>query len=270
MPFTSSEIAGSTRSLVIADTPYVNGNFTGSQLFTFATNGSGIRADGLAFSWEIDPLGRLAVSDAAGASARYARVSVDGRGAEGVAMDWTSASGARSANLQISAIADGFAFTGASARADWLSGQNLSRTAYLPGNTGFYVLLRDAGLGWTLSTGEGFSTTVPGSWTVTSGVMDFTLYRNGANQPVHVCQVGVDGCYVFTLRRWHPVAVDGDRIHVIEEFLWDTDLDGDLDVTTQRANFYDARGDAPFSVISPRVTGKPVALVPVSKAAGRR
>lgn len=268
LPFTSGEIAGTARSMVIADTALANANFTGAELFSFAANGSGARADGLAFTWEVDALGRLRVADANGAVATYARVSSDGRGAEGLAMDWTSGNGARSATLSISAVADGFAFTPTVAQADWLSGQNISRTAYTANNTGFYVLLRDAGLGWTLSLAEGSSLSTPGGWVVQGGVLDFTLYRNGMNQPVHWCDVGVAGCYVFTTRRWRPVATDGDRVYVIEEFLWDTDGDGDLDVTNQRGNFYDARTDAPpFATVRAPEPRAPRLAVPAAKPA---
>nr|WP_255527549.1 Ig-like domain-containing protein [Luteimonas sp. MC1828] len=271
LAFSSGEIAGSSRSMAISDTPYATANNTGAELFTFAANGSGVRADGLAFTWQIDPLGRLQVADAAGSSATYARVSSDGRGAEGLAVDWTSPIGRRSATLQISAIADGFAFTPASAQADWLSGQNISRTAYMANNTGFYILLRGAGLGWTLSTGEGYATPTPGGWSVQGGVMDFTLYRNGSHAPVHWCQVGVNGCYVFLARRWRPVGADAGRVYVIEEFLWDTDGDGDLDVTSQRGNFYDTQGAVPpFSVAPPRVpAAAPVQVKPVAKVGAR-
>src|SRR5690606_27240762 len=81
LPFTAAEIAGTSRGMGISDTSYVSSNGTGAELFTFAANGSGTRADGLGFTWQIDALGRLQVADAAGANATYARVSSDGRGA---------------------------------------------------------------------------------------------------------------------------------------------------------------------------------------------
>lgn len=40
-------------------------------------------------------------------------------------------------------------------------------------------------------------------------------------------------------RRWYPLAVDGDRIHVLQEPAWDSDRELDLDVQHQRGNVYD-------------------------------
>ncbi|WP_133000172.1 Ig-like domain-containing protein [Luteimonas arsenica] len=246
-PFTTGEIAGTTRSMAISDTAYANSNYNGSELFTFAADGTGSRADGPAFDWDIDEAGRLRVVYGDGSTGAYARVSSDGRGAEGLAFDWTSANGNRSAMLQISALADGFTFDAGTAQADWMSGQSISRTAYLASDTGFHILLRAGYLGWTLSLSESGMWPVPAGWTVQGGVMDLTMYRNGSNEPVHWCQVGVDGCYINMVRRWRPVASDGNRIHVIEEFLWDIDGDGDLDVTNQRGNFYDSGIAVPFA-----------------------
>lgn len=265
--FDLSELAGTTRSMAIADTPYFNANYTGAELFSFAADQTGERSDGVAFEWDIDGSGRLMVGYGDGSLAAYARVSSDGRGAEGLALDWTSASGMRSAMLQISAIADGFTFDTGNARADWLSGQNISRTAYVPNSTGFHVLLREQGLGWTLSLGEGFSQVVPGSWTVPGGWMEFSQYRDGSNTPVNRCEPQMVGCYLFQTRRWRPVAADGNRVYVIEEFLWDTDGNGVTEIQNQRINFYDSGHPVPFvappapvrkALPAPGGPGKPV------------
>lgn len=261
MAFDAAELAGTTRGMAISDTPYFSNNFNGAELFSFSSDHTGQRADGIGFTWDVDASGRLQVDYGDGSSATYARVSSDGRGAEGLALDWTSSSGMRSASLQLSAVAEDFTFDAANAQADWLSGQNVSRTAYLPENTGFHVLLREQGLGWTLSLGEGFQSVVPGSWTVPGGRMEFSQYRDG-DTPVNRCEPHMSNCYLYQTRRWRPVAADGNRVYVIEEFLWDTDGDGVPEVQNQRSNFYDSGHPVPFT--APRAPVRKALPAPAS------
>ena len=61
------------------------------------------------------------------------------------------------------------------------------------------------------------------------------------------CTPPVNGCYVNVRRTWHPVAVDGNRIYVIEELSWDSDWDFDMDIQHQRGNFYDAEA-LPYAI----------------------
>ena len=146
---------------------------------------------------------------------------------------------------------DGEQFTTANGAQQWRSGFNASRSK--PDGLDFFVVLEPDSRGWAVSYNYNASTsaTTRLGWSVTNGVLDAVSYRDGANQPVHYCTVGVNGCYIFQVRRWRPVAADENRAYVIEEFLWDTDLDGDLDVTNQRANFYDASVAPAFAPVTP-------------------
>lgn len=246
LPFTAAELQGTTRSMWIAGVPYQSSNYTGAALFTFESGGSGVRGDDVPFSWSIDPLGRLLVDYADGTESAYGRVRQDGRKGESLAAEWRGADGTHSGALAISAIADGFAFTPATAQNDWRSGQYVSRVFFEPNNTDFFLVFGAGQAGWhvSYSATEAWPTAI--GWTVNGGMVDALYYRNGANQPVHSCEVGVDGCYIWQIRRWHPVAMDGNRAYVIEDFLVDFEGDGTFEVTTQRGNFYDATPALPF------------------------
>lgn len=267
LPFDADEIEGTTRNLWLAGTPYADANFTGSELASFDADGSGIHG-GAGFDWSIDALGRLRMEYANGNVATHSRLNDDGREAEGLASDWHGADGTRSASYSLSAIADGFAFTPLTALAQWRSGFFVSRVSYDPGNTDFFLVLDTAGIGWRVSYTETAAFPTPMGWTVAAGSMEATEYRNGSNQPVHDCQVGVDGCYIWNLRRWRPVAIDGDRVYVIEEMGWDQDGDGDIDLSNQRGNFYERAIAPPFSAVAPPIArSKPRATKPVRSMA---
>lgn len=268
-PYVAADIVGS-RSLWIAGTPYANANFTGSELFTFAANGTGQRADGPTFTWSVDSLGRLVTAYANGDQARYSRLNNDGRKGEGVAGEWLSNSGMRSSTFMLSALADGSSFNAGNAQASWRSGFYMSRAEYNPASTDFFVVLDPSQIGWAISYDSTQGYPIPLGWTTNGGAMDATQYRNGANQPVHFCTVGVNGCYIYLLRRWRPVATDGNRRYVIEEFLYDADLDGDLDVTNQRANYYDASPRPPFAVTPPVSVSSKQTVKQTVRQAGKR
>ncbi|MES2858484.1 MAG: Ig-like domain-containing protein [Pseudomonadota bacterium] len=245
LPFQAAELAGSTRSLYISDTPYRDTNFSGAALHSFAADGTGTRQDGQGFTWTVNLEGRLQVAYPSGAQASYARLNFDGRKGEGIASDWRSVDGRRSAAQSLSMVRDAApGFTVETAQRDWQSGFYLSRTDATPDNTDFWIVLGAAQQGWAVNYGAGGPFPLRIGWTVTEGMMQAPYYRNGSNQPVHFCQIGVDGCRLVMQRRWTPVAVDGARIYVLEEFLRDLDGDGDLDVINQRNNFYEA-GTAP-------------------------
>lgn len=258
LPFTAAEVLGTTRSMWIAGVPYANSNFTGTEMFTFGAGGSGMRGDNVAFDWSIDPLGRLLVAYADGTESAYGRVQQDGRSGESLAAEWRAGDGTHSSALAISAIADGFAFTPAIAQADWRSGQFVSRVSFEPHNTDFFMVFGPDQAGWhvSYSSTEAWPTAI--GWDVNGGSVDAVYYRNGANQPVHFCQPGVGGCYIWQIRRWRPVAMHGNRAYVIEEFLVDFEGDGTFDVVTQRGNFYDATPALPFAVAPPQRVKTPV------------
>lgn len=254
LPFSASELADTTRALWVAGTPYANANFTGTDLFTFQSGGTGQRGDGPAFDWSVDPLGRLLVAFADGDQAAYARIKRDQRKGEGITAEWRADDGARSAAASLSMVAEGFQFTAANAQRSWRSGFYVSRSA--PDDNDFFVVLDAAQIGWEVSYAGTNTFPTPVGWTVDGGVMDATAYRDGSNQPVHYCDVGIDGCYIWLVRRWRPVAADGDRAYVIEEFLYDNDGDGDIDLTNQRANYYDIAAAPPFVTAPPATRSK--------------
>ena len=262
VPIEPADLVGTTRAVWVGDTPYANSNFTGMDLFTFNAGGAGQRSSGATFNWAVDGLGRLQVAFANGAQASYAQLNDDGRKGEGIAAEWRTSAGARSAATSMSVEVDGEQFTTANAAQEWRSGFNASRSK--ADGLDFFVVLEPDSRGWAVSYNYNASTsaTTRLGWSVTNGVLDAVSYRDGANQPVHYCTVGVNGCYIFQVRRWRPVAADENRAYVIEEFLWDTDLDGDLDVTNQRANFYDASVAPPFAPVAPAAPTAVKALLP--------
>lgn len=250
LPIVAADLPGTTRAAWVADTPYRNSNFTGIDLFTFSAGGIGQRQDGSTFTWTVDALGRLLVVFADGDQASYALINQDGRAGEGIAGEWRSSAGARSAGTSMSMEVDGSQFTATNAQQQWRSGFYVSRSA--AGTGDFFIVLDAAQIGFQVGynpAGAGFPT--PLGWTVNGGVLDATQYRNGSNQPVHFCTAGVNGCYIYLLRRWRPIANDGDRAYVIEELIYDIDRDGDLDVTNQRANFYDVAVAPPYLTVQP-------------------
>jgi len=246
LPFSAGELAGTSRSMWISGVPYQGSNFSGSEMFSFDADGTGVRGDDVAFEWGIDALGRLQVGYADGTASSYGRVQQDGRKGESLAAQWHNGQGDQSAALSISAIGDGFAFTAANAAGDWRSGQYVSRVSFDPNNTDFFLVFGPGQAGWhvSYSATEAWPTAI--GWSLDGGMVDAVYYRDGANQPVHSCVPGVGGCYIWQIRRWRPVAMDGNRAYVIEEFLVDFEGDGSFDVTTQRGNFYDATPAPPF------------------------
>lgn len=246
LPFTADELADTTRSMWVSGVPYASSNLSGAELFGFRADGTGLRDGTLAFDWSIDPLGRLVVEYADGTWSAYARAQQDGRKGESLAAEWRAADGTHSAALSISAIADGFEFTAANAQGDWRSGFFVSRVYFDPYNTDFFMVYGPGQVGWhaTYSTTEAWAT--PIGWSSNDGQVDAVYYRDGNNQPVHACQPGVDGCYIWQVRRWKPVAMDGNRAYIIEEFLVDFAGTGNFEIVSQRGNFYDAMPAPPF------------------------
>ena len=262
MPIDAADLVGTTRAVWVADTPYANANFTGMDLFAFQAGGLGQRGNGTTFSWTVDGLGRLLVAFANGDQASYAQINEDGRKGEGIAAEWRSNAGARSAATSMSMEVDGEEFTTANAAQQWRSGFNASRSN--DDGADMFMVLDADNRGWAVAYFNGAATgSTPLGWSVNGGVLDATYYRNGSNQHVHYCDVGINGCYIWQVRRWRPVAADDNRAYVIEEFLWDSDLDGDLDVTNQRANFYDAS-------VAPQFAPAPAAAGALPKLKAKR
>jgi hypothetical protein len=267
IPYIASELIG-TRSLRIEGPPNLSASLSGSALFTFMEDGLGVRADERSFNWSIGAFGRLSVTYANGDAAVYIRIVDDGRGGEGVIGDIRMAGGLRSSAMATSARRDGFAFNDGNTPNSWRSGFYVGSTAIGMGD--FFVVLDPDQSAWlvTYSASNEVFSTVAG-WSVSDGVMDATSYISGTGWPTNYCEVGVNGCYIQRMRRWRPIAADGDRIYVLEEFLTDYNLDGSLEVTEQRTNFYDAGPRPPFRVAKPGSSSAAKILKTTAKAKAR-
>jgi hypothetical protein len=234
-PLTAAEIMGSRSLRVPASlTPLPPSTLGGgSEIFTFFANGTGQRADGAPTTWSIDALGRLQLTLNNGDNATFRRVKRDGLGGEGMLGDWVTNGNERSAAFAVSAVSNGFVFDQANAERSWRSGFVLGN-ATIQVQDDFAFVLDPAGIAFQRS-----NITVPMGWSFSNGAVDINAYRNGSNQPVHFCQVGVNGCRIAVTRRWRAIGRGGDRVYVMEEFFQDLDNNGTLDLSIRRTNYYD-------------------------------
>lgn len=246
-PFLATEFPA-LRTLPVVRPAHINAS--GYALMDFAADGTGQRDDGAAFGWTLDAEGRLQVEYTDGSWSRYTRLATDGGKADGVIAvhEWN---GMMLAEWSISNEFDGsLVFDAASLADSWRGGFDLSQAAYEPPLVGLYLVLDPDGSAVMASryAGDPNTYTTPQTWRFNpdAGSMESTVYYDNTGW-VPSCTPPVNGCYVYTQRRWHPLAVDGNRIFVIEELAWDADGDLDLDVQHQRGNFYD-RETAPFPI----------------------
>lgn len=244
-PFLATEFPA-LRTLPVVRPAHINAS--GYALMDFAADGTGVRDDGAAFGWTRDAEGRLQVEYADGSWSRYTRLATDGGKADGV-IAVHERNGMMLAEWSISNVFDGsLAFDAASLADSWRGGFDLSQAAYEPNLLGLYLVLDPDGSAVMASRYAGDPNTykTPQTWRYNpdAGSMESTVYYDNTGW-VPSCTPPVNGCYVYTQRRWHPLSVDGNRIFVIEELAWDADGDLDLDVRHQRGNFYD-RETAPF------------------------
>lgn len=262
IPFTTAELQGTFWALPTAATGYANSNNTGSDLFELGASGTGTRWRGTTFDWSVDAAGRLQVDyHNGGGTMVYTRIATDARKGVGLMAQYRSITGARASRYALAMEADAPAerpFTPAIVARSWLSGQTVSRPDagalpfHLvfdagPQNPGFHVTRDAAGTAFTTRIG----------WQVANGWLDAVYYRIGST-PVHYCAVGVEaGCFIWQIRRWIPMAADGDRRYVIEEFLVDYAGNGNFEIVTQRPTFYDevARPSFPLPVMKAPVQG---------------
>jgi hypothetical protein len=244
-PMIGADLAG-TRSIWVPDgyAPTPTGNGGGAEHFTFYPNNTGQRANGLPFTWSIDALGRAEISIGRD-SALLRRVSSDGRAGRGLLIEWRVGA-ISTARYSMSAAVDGFTFDLANGERSWRSGFYLGQSTIQPG-TDFTFTLDPAGVAFQRQA-TGTSTFVtPAGWRISGSVLEIVSYRNGSNQPVHGCQVGVGGCRIASLRRWRPTARNGDRVYVIEELLQESASNGNPQLFSQRVNYYDEIPRPPLS-----------------------
>lgn len=226
-------------------------NASGYSLFDFGADGTGVRDDGVAFEWTLEEDGRLLVEYADGAWSRYTRLANDGRKADGVIAvhEW---SGMMLAEWSISNEFDGsLLFTESFLAKSWRSGFDVSQASLEPSMTSLFLTLDPDGSSAMTSTYQGDPTiwVDPQHWVLEpeTGVMRSTIYGDNTGWGVAPCTPPENGCYIYVQRSWHPLAVDGNRIYVIEELAWDADWDFDMDIQHQRGNFYDAE-ELPYEI----------------------
>ena len=246
-PFRAAEFPA-LRALPVIQPAHINAS--GYSLLDFSADGTGLRDDGAEFTWSLDVDGRLLVEYADGAWSRYTRLAKDGRKADGVIAvhDWH---GEFAAEWSISNAFDGsLGFTAGNLADTWRGGFDLSQADLVPSMTGLYMVLDPDGSAVMASTyaGDPNIYRTHQSWLLNAGTgaMESTIYYDNSGW-VPTCTPGVNGCYVYNQRRWHPLSVDGDRIYVLEEIAWNTDADPELEVQHQRGNFYD-RSELPFVI----------------------
>lgn len=215
----------------------------GYALHSFNAGGTGtVLDDGQAFTWSLPGDGSLQLAYDDGESSNVRRIRDDGRKGEGVIARFQLPGGASKAHGTLSSVRDGsLVFSAANLANPWRSGFDVSQPAYdFVGFGGFYLVLEAGGSGYQVSVDDHTTSSVPMRWNLEGGVMVVRRYRsNQGMQPW--CEVGVDGCHVWQMRRWVPVSRDGDRIYVHEELWLETGLASPtgLELASQRANFYD-------------------------------
>ncbi len=244
-PLTNADVVG-TRSVWIPDgysaTP--SGNGGGAEHLTFFPNNTGQRANSAPLTWIIDALGRLQIT-VNGDAGLFRKVANDGRNGEGLLGEWRTGT-TRTARYMMSAAIDGFAFDVANGERSWRSGFYLGQSTLQPG-TDFTFTLEPAGVAWRRTASSSSTSVIPVGWRVVNSNVEILDYRNGSNQPVHGCQVGVGACRIAMIRRWRPTAIDGDRVYVIEELLGESGSNGNPQLFSQRVNYYDEIPRPPLS-----------------------
>ena len=214
-----------------------------SALHRFDAGGAGVVLDdGQVFAWSLSGDGQLALDYDDGESAQLRRLLHDGRKGDGVIALVQLSDGAEKAHHALSSVRDGsLVFDAALLARPWRSGFDISQTAYdFAGFDGFYIVLESGGTGSQVHVSEAGTSVSPLTWGIEDGAMVARRYRDHSGWR-DTCTIGVNGCFVFTERRWVPVSSDGNRIYVREELWLDQDMDGPLPLAmdSQRPNFYD-------------------------------
>lgn len=219
---------------------------TGHALHSFNADGTGsVPSQGTAFTWTVDADGSLLMAfggtGAGAGEVEVRRTSRDPHKGEGVVATFRLPDGRVKSKFDLSVVRDGsLAFTeGLLARA-WRTSFYVTEPRYDTW-TDFHVVLDGPDrTGHTLAAPVGQAPVVqPLSWAIEDGAMVARHYQDNAG-PRARCTPGVEGCYLRSLRRWVPLAADGDRIYVLEELWHDPDGRGPAApvLTSQRGNFY--------------------------------
>ncbi|GAA5010435.1 hypothetical protein GCM10025793_22170 [Lysobacter lycopersici] len=253
LPYTAGELA-TPRAFAVNGRPAPLANGAGAAMFSFNANGTGNSTDtrhfSRAFDWSIDGNGSLVVTyPDNGDTTTYTRIGNDGSHGDAVMAVFDTAGG-YAASFGASYVSDGGSgFSGVNLAQSWLSGFSISSTSVIDFGQ-FYVRLDGAGSTGSLFNqyADGSTTGSPLSWlSPPDGTMLATSYWSpafgGYTTFCGPIQLGV--CEAYKARTWQRIAVDGNRIYVLEELYGDGALgpyDGHStsdEIVAQRLNFYE-------------------------------
>jgi hypothetical protein len=268
LPFSAGESLGTMMLAHYAPQQFVpgaTGIFWVATLFDFNASQVSIPQFAPGFSWSIAN-GRLNVAlsntvTGETTNYEYRRFQTDGRKGEGIFAIVTRPDGTRAASYEMSVRVDGSlpAFTTAMLPGRWRSGFDISQfQPDLADDFGFFLRLHDdpqrSGT-FESVTYQADGTTVtnlwpPVTWGVATGAdagaMEAVSYFNG-NYVVGSCDPAVDPvCQPWRRRTWTPVAIDGNRVYVLERLYFqigDPFTDAPV-LVAERPNFYE-RGEIP-------------------------
>ena len=229
----------------------------GAALFDFGTSTVSIDGVDPAFAWSVTG-GRLhvALTDPVNGvrAHEYRRYQSDGRKGEGVMAIATDALGRRAAAYNLAVRVDGSlpAFTLAMLPGRWRSGFDISQ---FPGDTtvfpGFFLRLHDdaarTGVFESVGIDAGGNAVTslfpPMTWGVADsadagpGAMEALSYEDITGF-VPFCDVAtVEYCFMWRRRTWTPLAIDGNRVYVLERLnYW---VGAGVELVSARPNFYE-------------------------------
>jgi hypothetical protein len=253
LPYTTAELA-TPRAFAVAGRPAPLANGAGAAMFVFNGDGTGnstdVRHFSRAFDWAIDGNGSLVVTyPDNGDTTTYTRIGNDGSYGDAVMAVFDTAGG-QGASFGPSYVSDGIGgFPGFDLARSWLSGFSISSTSVTDFGQ-FYVRLDGPGSTGSLFNqyADGSTTDSPLGWAATpAGTMLATSYWSPVygTFPTSCNPIQLGLCEAYKARQWQRIAVDGNRIYVLEELYSDGALgpyDGQStsdEVIAQRLNFYE-------------------------------
>lgn len=263
LPFTAGESLGTMMLSHYGPQRFVpgaTGIFWIASLFDFNASQVDIPQIAPGFTWSISG-GRLNVALANTVTGevlnyQYRRYQTDGRKGEGLFTVVTRQDGARAASYNLAARVDGSlpAFTEAMLPGRWRSGFDISQfQPDLASDFGFFLRMYDdpqrsgtfESVSYLPDGTPQASFFPPVTWGVASGAdagaKEVLSYFNGSGI-VGSCNVGVDPvCQLWRRRTWTPVAIDGNRVYVLERLYFQignpfTDAP---QIIAERPNFYE-------------------------------
>jgi hypothetical protein len=259
LPFGATESFGTMMLPYYRPGMYANSPNTapwGAGLFDFATSQTQAAGFDPTFGWSVSGGRlRLTLTDlvAGVRDLEYRRYQTDGRKGEGVMAIVTDAAGRKAALYTLAVRVDGSlpAFTLAMLPGRWRSGFDISQ---FPGETqvatGFFLRMHDDAARTGVFESVAYdslgnlvtSLFPPMTWGVGSGeyagMMEALTFTRPGFGRLAWCDVGVDaGCALWRRRTWTPLAIDGNRVYVLERLNYTVVAGPEL--VAERANFYE-------------------------------